>query len=124
MGSRHALFLSLILAIPAAAQAPRPPAAKGPVSPSAESVLTSSGFSRPADIRFDESMGTERPTPHIPKAWRFVGVSNGAKQNSNNLWFQDPSGNIYLIQGFNTAERYSATSKFVISEFTQVLRVE
>jgi len=52
------------------------------------------------EIRFDESEGGKKPTPQIPKSWRFVGVSNGEKSNSNNLWFQDSSGNIYMFQGF------------------------
>ena len=52
------------------------------------------------EIRFDESMGDKRPTPKIPKSWRLVGISNGEKGNSNNLWFQDTDGNIYLVQGF------------------------
>lgn len=52
------------------------------------------------EIRFDESTGDKKPTPAIPKSWRFVGVSNGRSANSNNLWFQDQAGNIYLVQGF------------------------
>ncbi|MCE8429791.1 MAG: hypothetical protein J5U19_15570 [Candidatus Methanoperedens sp.] len=52
------------------------------------------------EIRFDESMGDEKPTPKIPKSWRLVGVSNGENMNYNNLWFQDSDGNIYLVQGF------------------------
>ena len=59
------------------------------------------GF-RVQEIRFDEIVGGKRPTPRIPKGWRLVGVGNGEKMNMNNLWFQDGSGNIYLIQGFTT----------------------
>jgi hypothetical protein len=55
-----------------------------------------------AEIRFDESMGGKKPTPTLPSAWRFIGVSNGEKRNSNNLWFQDKDGSIYLVQGFTT----------------------
>ena len=58
------------------------------------------------EIRFDESMGNKRPTPTIPKGWRFVSVSNGEKRNSNNLWFQDRAGNIYLVRGFNTDDQF------------------
>jgi hypothetical protein len=36
----------------------------------------------------------------IAKGWRFVGVSNGEKVNSNNLWFQDRDGAIYMLQGY------------------------
>jgi len=58
------------------------------------------------DVRFDESMGDKMPTPIIPKEWRFVGVSNGEKMNSNNLWFQDQAGNIYLVRGFNSGSKF------------------
>jgi hypothetical protein len=54
------------------------------------------------EARFDESVGGSKPTPTIPSGWRFVGVSNGEKMNSNTLWFQDRVGNIYIIQGFTT----------------------
>jgi len=52
------------------------------------------------EIRFDESMGKTKRTPKIPKSWRLAGISSGDKTNSNNLWFQDSDGNIYLVQGF------------------------
>jgi len=52
------------------------------------------------EVRFDESMGWERPIPKIPKTWRFVGVSNSKGMSSNNLWFQDNEGNIYVVPGF------------------------
>jgi hypothetical protein len=68
-----------------------------------------------AEIRFDESMGEKRPTPKLPNTWRFIGVSNGEKRNSNNLWFQDKDGSIYLVQGFNT-ER-----EFIVQESIQKL---
>ena len=63
-------------------------------------------------------LGPKKPTPAVPKAWRFVGVSNGQKSNSNNLWFQDATGNIFLIQGFSTSD------EFVLNEQIQVLRVK
>ncbi len=56
--------------------------------------------------RFDESGGEKRPTPHIPKTWKLVGVSNGEKLNSNNLWFQDVAGTIYRVEGFNTVGKF------------------
>jgi hypothetical protein len=52
-------------------------------------------------IRFDESL-VKRPTPTIPRGWRFIGVSNGAKMNSNYLWFQDGRGNVYMLRGFTS----------------------
>ena len=58
------------------------------------------------EIRFDESMGKAKPTPRIPSSWRFVGVSNGEKRNSNNLWFQDREGNIYVVQGFTSGRDF------------------
>lgn len=58
------------------------------------------------EIRFDESMVHKRALPTIPKGWRLVGVSNGEKINSNNLWFQDQGGNIYLVRGFNTESQF------------------
>jgi hypothetical protein len=58
------------------------------------------------EVRFDESMGKAKPTPRIPSTWRFVGVSNGEKRNSNNLWFQDREGNIYLVQGFTSDREF------------------
>jgi hypothetical protein len=57
-------------------------------------------------VRFDESVSGTKPTPQIPKGWRFIGVSNGEKDNSNNLWFQDTEGNIYLVQGFTTYRKF------------------
>jgi hypothetical protein len=63
------------------------------------------GF-RVAEIRSDESMGGKKPTPTIPSTWRFIGVSNGEKGNSNNLWFQDKDGSIYRVQGFTTETEF------------------
>lgn len=71
-----------------------------------------------AEIRFDESYGKNKATPVIPKSWRFVGVSNGQKMNSNHLWFQDSAGNIYLVKGF------SDDSGFILNEQIQVLRAK
>ncbi|SRR6266480_1216655 len=59
-----------------------------------------------AEIRFDESMGEKKPTPKLPGTWRFIGVSNGEMANSNNLWFQDRDGSIYLVQGFTTERQF------------------
>jgi hypothetical protein len=60
-----------------------------------------------SEVRFDESKGTQKPTPVIPKSWRFVGVSRGEGVNSNNLWFQDEDGSIYLVQGFVRYEQFT-----------------
>ncbi len=70
------------------------------VAARAQSVAVLSGT---ADVHFDDSMtpGT-LPLPAIPKTWRFVGVSNGEKRNSNTLWFEDRDGTIYVIQTFTT----------------------
>jgi hypothetical protein len=76
------------------------------------------GFFITKEIRFDESIGERKPTPQIPKSWQFVGVSNGEKINSNNLWFQDKDGNIYLIQGFNSY------GQFIVREGIQKLKAK
>ena len=68
-----------------------------------------------AEIRFDESMGEKKPTPKLPSTWRFIGVSNGEKANSNNLWFQDKDGSIYVVQGFTTH------GEFIVPETIQKL---
>ena len=70
-----------------------------------------------AEIRFDESTGEKKPTPKLPSTWRFIGVSNGEKANSNNLWFQDKDGSIYVVQGFTTY------GKFIVSETIQKLNM-
>jgi hypothetical protein len=66
-------------------------------------------------IQFDETMGDKKPTPQIPSSWRFVGVSNGEKANSNNLWFQDDDGTIYSVQGFTTHR------DFILQKYIQKL---
>ena len=58
------------------------------------------------EIRFDEGMGEKKPTPKLPSTWRFIGVSNGEKRNSNNLCFQDRDRSIYLVQGFTTEHEF------------------
>jgi hypothetical protein len=63
------------------------------------------------ESRFDESTGDKKTTPRIPKAWRFVGVSNGENANSNNLWFQHSSGNVYLVQGFTSYGKFILNQK-------------
>jgi len=48
--------------------------------------------------------------PAIPKSWKLISVSNGEKSNSSNLWFQDPNGSVYLLQGF------TLQNKFILNE--------
>jgi len=60
-------------------------------------------------IRFQDAHGTSNP-PSIPKSWKLISVSNGEKSNSNNLWFQDADGSVYLLQGF------TLQNKFIIHE--------
>jgi hypothetical protein len=50
------------------------------------------------DIRFDESMGEKHDTPKVPKSWAFVGVTKGRAINTNNLFFRDKDGNIFIVQ--------------------------
>jgi hypothetical protein len=56
-------------------------------------------------IKFREAQGTSSP-PSIPKSWRLISVSTGEKTNSNNLWFQDADGAIYLLQGFTSQNKF------------------
>jgi hypothetical protein len=60
-------------------------------------------------IKFQDAHGTSNP-PSIPKSWKLISVSSGEKSNSNNLWFQDADGSVYLLQGF------TAQNKFFIHE--------
>jgi hypothetical protein len=71
-----------------------------------------------SEIRFDESTGEKRATPVVPKDWKFVTVSNGEKANSNNLWFQDAAGNIYMVQGF------TSYGKFIVNGIVQKLAAQ
>jgi hypothetical protein len=59
------------------------------------------------EMRFDETGGDRKLMPSIPRGWRFVAVSNGERENGNNLWFQDQTGNIFLVHGFMTAGVFS-----------------
>jgi len=60
-------------------------------------------------VKFRDIQGTNKP-PFIPKSWKLISVSNGEKSNSSNLWFQDPNGSVYLLQGF------TSQNKFVLHE--------
>ena len=60
-------------------------------------------------IKFQDAHGTNNP-PSIPKTWKLISVSTGEKSNSNNLWFQDADGSVYLLQGF------TSVNKFIIHE--------
>src|ERR1700681_2704343 len=56
-------------------------------------------------IKFQDAHGTVNP-PSIPKSWKLISVSSGEKSNSNNLWFQDTDGSVYLLQGFTSKNRF------------------
>ena len=56
-------------------------------------------------IKFRDAQGTVIP-PSIPKSWKLISVANGEKSNSNNLWFQDSDGAVYLLQGFTLQNKY------------------
>jgi hypothetical protein len=56
-------------------------------------------------IKFKDAQGAVNP-PSIPKSWKLISVSTGEKANSNNLWFQDADGSVYLIQGFTSQNRF------------------
>jgi hypothetical protein len=57
-------------------------------------------------IKFQDAHGTVNP-PSIPKSWKLISVSTGEKSNSNNLWFQDTDGSVYLLQGFMSQNRFT-----------------
>lgn len=54
--------------------------------------------------RFRDAQGTNI-SPSIPKSWKLISVSNGEKSNSNNLWFQDSNGSVYLLQTFTSPNK-------------------
>ena len=56
-------------------------------------------------IKFQDAHGTNNP-PSIPKSWKLISVSSGEKSNSNNLWFQDADGSVYLLQGFTSQNKF------------------
>jgi len=56
-------------------------------------------------IKFKDAQGAGNP-PSIPKSWKLISVSSGEKSNSNNLWFQDADGSVYLLQGFTSQNRF------------------
>ena len=56
-------------------------------------------------IKFRDAKGTSTPLS-IPKSWKLISVSNGEKSNSSNLWFQDPNGSVYLLQGFTLQNKF------------------
>jgi hypothetical protein len=56
-------------------------------------------------IKFREAQGTNT-SPSIPKGWKLISVSAGEKSNSNNMWFQDSDGSIFLLQGFTSQNKF------------------
>jgi hypothetical protein len=56
-------------------------------------------------VKFRDVQGTNN-SPAIPKSWKLISVSNGEKSNSNNLWFQDTNGSVYLLQGFTSQNKF------------------
>jgi hypothetical protein len=56
-------------------------------------------------IKIQDAHGTVNP-PSIPKSWKLICVSTGEKSNSNNLWFQDADGSVYLLQGIMSQNRF------------------
>ena len=60
-------------------------------------------------IKFRDIQGANT-SPAIPKSWKLISVSGGEKSNSNNMWFQDSDGSVFLLQGF------TSQNKFIIHE--------
>jgi hypothetical protein len=52
------------------------------------------------DVRFDESVKKNKPSPLIPKDWRLVSVI-GRAVNQEVLWFEDKENNLYRVTGFS-----------------------
>jgi hypothetical protein len=62
-------------------------------------------FTSVESIKFRDVHGANN-SPAIPKSWKLISVSTGEKSNSNNLWFQDQNGSIYLLQGFTSQHKF------------------
>ena len=70
---------------------------------------TQEGFANSSTIekmKLSDVQGIVKPLT-IPKSWKLVGVSNGEKPDSNNLWFQDTEGSVYLLQGVTSQHKFS-----------------
>jgi hypothetical protein len=101
------------------AQEPAPPNISMPHGPDpfSREAGPKIGMFLQSEIRFDESVGPQKPTPKVPKSWRFVGVTNGAKSNVTQLWFEGTDGTIYMLKGFVT----DASTSFVLDREAFVL---
>jgi len=77
--------------------------------------VPNAGVFKTEGVRFDESLHPNKPTPKIPKNWKFVGVEKGSKSNETHLWFQDPAGNIFLVRGFSDYDQ------FILNEVVPVI---
>jgi hypothetical protein len=55
-------------------------------------------------IKLKDAQGTFNPLS-IPRSWKLISVSSGERSNSNNLWFQDTEGSVYLLQGFMSEDK-------------------
>lgn len=73
--------------------------------PPAQAPSVHEEFTSVEAFRFRDVQGTSLP-PAIPKSWKLIGASNGEKSNSNNLWFQDTDGSVYLLQGFTSNNKF------------------
>ena len=75
-------------------------------------------------MTFDESAIKNRPLPTIPKTWRFIGVSNGEKSNTNTLWFQDKGGDIYMLESYTPPTSPGSNPQYILEDHAHVLRVK
>lgn len=66
---------------------------------------TSEEFISVEAVKFRDVQGANN-FPAIPKSWKLISVSSGEKSNSNNLWFQDTNGTVYLLQGFTVQNKF------------------
>jgi len=98
---RLSLVITLILTLASVARATSYP----PITPPA----VHEEFTSVEAIKFRDAKVTSAPLS-IPKSWKLISVSTGEKSNSNNLWFQDADGSVYLLQGL------TSQNKFIIHE--------
>jgi hypothetical protein len=91
---RKSIILMVLLIASAASAVSYPP--KFPQKPEE--------FAAIEGMKLKDAQGTFTPLS-IPRSWKLISVSSGDRSNSNNLWFQDTDGSVYLLQGFMSQDK-------------------
>jgi hypothetical protein len=91
---RRSIIIMVILIASAAYAVSYPP--KFPQKP--EEFIAIEG------MKLKDAQGTFNPLS-IPMSWKLISISSGEKSNSNNLWFQDTDGSVYLLQGLISQDK-------------------